>query len=138
MPETDDVISELYAMLVEAYHGFEHAALDGARWELDRRTWLLMRRNMARVTGDPHADDDPPPDHWAPAEDDRLMALPIDIREDAALPRLVPGPYAWRTALAGSAGIMVGRERVGGDAGYRGAAEEPGDAVREADRDPLA
>ena len=91
-----DPVASLYATLLRAYPSYEHAALDGARWIMGPGERLLLRRSYARVTGDPRADDDPPPEDWKPGPGDRLLALPVEVRAGAGPARLVPGPNARR------------------------------------------
>ncbi len=89
-----DPVASLYASLLRAYSSYENAALDGARWIMGPREWLLLRRSLTCSSGDPHADDGPPPEEWKPDPGDRLLALPVEVREDAGPVRLVPGPNA--------------------------------------------
>jgi len=89
-----DPIQDLYVQLVQVYSSYENAALDGACWIVGPDDWLLMRRSFARNLGDPRADDDPPPEEWKPEPGDRVLALPVEVREDAGAIRLVPGPNA--------------------------------------------
>ena len=82
---TNKQVADLYAQLLKAYPSFEHAALDGARWQVGANEYRELRTIAGLDNGEPHPDD-------------RLLALPVEVIDSDQQPTLMPGRNARKAA----------------------------------------
>ena len=81
-------VGDLYALMIQAYGGADpfDLALRGDRWVMDLASYKRVRA-ACRAAGAlyPEGDD---PESWVPHPEDRLFALPVEVRDDGGEPHL--------------------------------------------------
>jgi hypothetical protein len=95
-------VSATISQCFEAYAAADPWVLPApdVHWVMDLESYKRIRA-AAVAAGMPPRDneDDDDPGKWKPSPDDRLMAMPIEVREDGGEPHLVSA-IAWTIAAA--------------------------------------
>jgi hypothetical protein len=94
----------IYGQLADAYADFRASrfAHGDEHWVMDLATYTEMRRASG---------DDTDPETWQSDAGDRMLGLPIEVREDCTTPR-VESP--WPKSASLTCGCMPSREGYGG------------------------